>query len=118
MSVESTGIIAGMVMMLCLPLHIYALLTKVEPAERYLTNCVFITNMKRLHAQGIFNGKLVRSFGITYVLILPRVFYWRRLVDLKDLADLPMKLKLWIVVPTLTTGGGAIIMSVCGLLLL
>lgn len=99
MNLEYLGVGAAITLLLALPFNFYAMLTKVEATERYLPNCEFIVKNIPAYRHQPFEGKQMRLMFLAYVLIMPKAFYWRRLVVLEEIASVPTHLKRWVVLP-------------------
>ncbi|MCR4538489.1 hypothetical protein NUV89_08810 [Pseudomonas sp. 18.1.10] len=117
MNLEFIGMGAGVVMLLSLPLLYYSMFTKLEAAEGYLPHSVFIVSCKHLFRSWPLDGRPLRLNLMAYVLVMPKVFYWRRLVDLDEVASVPGQLKRWIIIPCAITHLAALIMTAAGLML-
>ncbi|WP_226457524.1 hypothetical protein [Pseudomonas sp. AF03-9] len=114
---ELVGIVAALIMILSFPGIAYSMLTKLETAENYLPHSVFIVSNKSLFRGQPFEGKAMRLMLLAYVLIMPKVFYWRRLVDLDEVARIPRRLKIWIIAPCLVLNLSGAVMTATGLAL-
>lgn len=105
-------IATAITMLLSFPINFYAMYVKLEEAERYLQCSALIVMFKHMSQTGLFEGRMRRLFAIALVILLPKVFQWRRLVLVEDVKRIPISLKLWIVVPYLLT-----LLSIAGMAL-
>jgi len=96
-------IASAITMLLSFPLNFYVMYTKLEEAERYLQFSTFIVLFKHMSQIGLFEGRMRRLFAIALVILIPKVFQWRRLALVEDVKRIPVSLRLWIVVPYLLT---------------
>ncbi|CAD0261434.1 hypothetical protein ACLIMJ_04030 [Pseudomonas veronii] len=103
MTLESMGIVSGVIMMLSFPISFYSMYTKLEEAESYLRFSTFIVMFKHMFKAGLFEGRMKRLFAVALVILMPAAFQWRRLVLVEDVKAIPIRLKLWMVMPFLLT---------------
>lgn len=103
MILEITGIIAAICMLLVMPLDVYLAHTKLEIAESYFEKSIFINDTKNMLRNQHFKGAPVRLMAIAAVLLMPQMFYWRKLVLPEEVKSVPGNLKLWMVAPLLFT---------------
>ncbi|MFL1500569.1 hypothetical protein ACI77J_08155 [Pseudomonas sp. O64] len=98
---EYIGMCAGVVMILSFPLFFCAMFKKLDAAERYVEGSAYIAVHRDIIRHAPFDGRPQRLVAMGIIILIPKIFQWRRLVRVEDVEKIPRHLKYWMVIPTL-----------------
>ena len=101
MTLEYIGMCAGAIMLLSFPLIAYVMFKKLEAAERYMQFSAYIVGNRHTFRNTPFDGRPQRVLAMATVILIPRIFQWRRLALVEDVEKIPRTLKYWMVIPSL-----------------
>ncbi|MFJ4055804.1 MULTISPECIES: hypothetical protein [Pseudomonas] len=81
---------------------------KIDYIEGFLLNCKAVHGEKKiwLHA-GLF-GKLLRLSNVSFILLIPKIYARKNLVDIKEVNSLPSKIKK----PLIILGAANLILTI------
>ncbi len=114
---EYIGMCAGLVMILSFPLFFCAMFKKLDAAERYVKYSAYIAVQRDTFRRAPFDGRPQRLVAMAIIILMPKVFQWRRLVRVEDVEKIPRHLKYWMVIPTLIAFTSATVMCISWLLM-
>lgn len=76
-----------------LALTIYIAHRKIDYIEGFLLNCNAITDEKKLWLHAGLMGKFFRLTNISFILLIPKIYARKNLIDIKEINNLPSKIK-------------------------
>lgn len=76
-----------------LALTIYIAHRKIDYIEGFLLNCNAITGEKKLWLHAGLMGKFFRLTNISFILLTPKIYARKNLIDIKEINNLPSKIK-------------------------
>lgn len=74
-----------------LALTIYIAHRKIDYIEGFLLNCNAITGEKKLWLHAGLMGKFFRLTNISFILLIPKIYARKNLIDIKEINNLPSK---------------------------
>ena len=77
---------------------IYIASRKLDKIENLLINCDVIRGEKKLWLHAGLVGKVLRLTHISFVLIIPKIYAQKKLVDIKEINSLPSKIKTSLII--------------------
>ncbi|MDQ0701367.1 hypothetical protein QF043_000159 [Pseudomonas sp. W3I7] len=101
MALEYIGMCAGAIMLLSFALITYVMFEKLDAAERYMQCSTYITGNRNTFRNTPFDGRPQRVLAMATVILIPRIFQWRRLALVEDVEKIPRALKYWMIIPSL-----------------
>ncbi|MGF6394021.1 hypothetical protein QFZ86_002948 [Pseudomonas plecoglossicida] len=76
-----------------LAITIYIAHSKIDHIESFLLNCNMITGEKKLWVHAGLLGKVIRLTNISFILLTPKIYTKRKLIDIEEINKLPSKIK-------------------------
>lgn len=76
-----------------LTVTIYIAHRKIDHIESFLLNCDMITGEKKLWEHAGLLGKVIRLTNISFILLSPKIYTKRKLIDIQEINKLPSKIK-------------------------
>lgn len=77
---------------------IYIAFRKIEEIEKLLPNCEMIPGEKKLWLHAGLIGKVFRVNNISLILMFPRIFARKQLINIKEINSLPSKIKTLLII--------------------
>jgi len=76
-----------------LAITIYIAHRKIDYIESFLLNCDMVTSEKELWQHAGLMGKVIRLTNISFILLTPKIYTKRKLIDIDEINKLPSKIK-------------------------
>ena len=95
------GMCSLILMMLSIPLTFYVMFKKLDAAEHYVQRSDYVVGYRHIFRNAHFEGRHVRVVAMAIIILIPKVFQWRHLVQVGDVEKIPRRLKFWMVMPPL-----------------
>ena len=76
-----------------LALTLYIAHRKIDYIEGLLSNCDAITGEKKLWLHAGLMGKFFRLTNISFILLIPKIYARKNLIDIEEINNLPSKIK-------------------------
>lgn len=76
-----------------LAITIYIAHRKIDHIESFLLNCDRVTSEKELWQHAGLMGKVIRLTNISFILLTPKIYKKRKLIDIDEINKLPSKFK-------------------------
>ncbi|WP_455929691.1 hypothetical protein [Pseudomonas fluorescens] len=106
------GMCSLILMMLSIPLTFYVMFKRLDAAEHYVQHSDYVVGYRHIFRNAHFEGRHVRVVAMALIILIPKVFQWRHLVQVEDVEKIPQRLKLWMVMPPLVAVGSIIGMAI------
>jgi hypothetical protein len=76
-----------------LTITIYIAHRKIDHIESFLLNCDKVTGEKELWQHAGLMGKVIRLTNISFILLTPKIYTKRKLIDIDEINKLPSEIK-------------------------
>ncbi|WLH87080.1 hypothetical protein [Pseudomonas sp. FP2338] len=106
------GMCSLILMMLSIPLTFYVMFKRLDAAEHYVQHSDYVVGCRHIFRNAHFEGRHVRVVAMALIILIPKVFQWRHLVQVEDVEKIPQRLKFWMVMPPLVAVGSIIGMAI------
>jgi len=87
------GLTLTALIFLNLAITIYIAHRKIDHIESFLLNCEMIMDEKNSWAHAGLLGKVIRLTNISLILLSPKIYTKRKLLDIDEINNLPSKIK-------------------------
>lgn len=91
-----------------LAIMLYIAHRKIDYIESFLLNCSAIHGEKKIWLHAGLLGKFLRLSNVSFILLIPKIYARKNLVDIKEINSLPSKIKS----PLIILGAANLILTI------